>query len=229
MIQTRIPVEPFYDRDGITIYNADCRKLLPWLEIDRVVTDPPYGISFAGKRQGTDPVNETPYDQYLDSVENFAKIVVPVIALSCQIAKTVATFCPVRHIGMMPVPSDAGGIWQENGKGLSPFGFTSLHAVLYYGEDPKRQGRVGGSWPTGFRHDGKATVCKQHPCSKPVEWMRWLINRLSNEGDVIADPFMGAGTTLLAAKLEGRKAIGIEISKPYCKAAVDRLKQKTLW
>jgi site-specific DNA-methyltransferase (adenine-specific) len=229
MIQTRIPVEPFYDQDGITIYNADCRKLLPWLEIDRVVTDPPYGISFAGKRQGTDPVNETPYDQYLDSVENFAKIVVPVIALSCQIAKTVATFCPVRHIGMMPVPSDAGGIWQENGKGLSPFGFTSLHAVLYYGEDPKRQGRVGGSWPTGFRHDGKATVCKQHPCSKPVEWMRWLINRLSNEGDVIADLFMGAGTTLLAAKLEGRKAIGIEISKPYCKAAVDRLKQKTLW
>lgn len=224
-----LPFVPYYDSEGITIYNADCRKVLPWLEFDRMITDPPYGVEFIGKRSGTDPENETPYDIYDDTVQNFAKVVVPVISLGILKSKTAVVFAPARHLGMMPLPTDAGGIWQENGKGLSPFGFTSLHPLLYYGEDPKRKNRIGGSWPTGFRHSGRATVCKSHPCSKPVEWMRWLVDRFSDEHDIVCDPFMGAGTTLVAAKLEGRRAIGVELSERYCEAAVSRLSQKVLW
>lgn len=46
-----IPFKPFYDRDGITIYNADCRQVLPFLDrFDLLLTDPPYGIGFDGEQ-----------------------------------------------------------------------------------------------------------------------------------------------------------------------------------
>jgi len=67
-----------------------------------------------------------------------------------------------------------------------------------------------------------------HPTQKPVELMTWCIQK-AKQAETILDPFMGSGTTLVAAKLEGRKAIGIEIIKEYCEIAVSRLKQGVLF
>ena len=50
----RLPFKPYYDQDGITIYNADCRKVLPWLErFDLLLTDPPYGLKRFNNGQPT--------------------------------------------------------------------------------------------------------------------------------------------------------------------------------
>ena len=71
-----------------------------------------------------------------------------------------------------------------------------------------------------------------HPCPKPRKWARWLINKFSEEGDIICDPFAGSGTTLSAAKELNRKFIGFELSEEYCKIAKRRLEQgnlKTDW
>lgn len=68
-----------------------------------------------------------------------------------------------------------------------------------------------------------------HPTTKPL----WLITKLiqvsTNQGDLILDPFMGSGTTLVAAQNTGRRAVGIELSEDYCKIAVDRLKQPSFF
>jgi site-specific DNA-methyltransferase (adenine-specific) len=66
---------------------------------------------------------------------------------------------------------------------------------------------------------------KQHPCEKPVGLLKWCINLMEKPG-VVLDPFMGSGTTLVAAKLEGRRAIGIEIEERYCEIAAKRLAQE---
>jgi site-specific DNA-methyltransferase (adenine-specific) len=68
-----------------------------------------------------------------------------------------------------------------------------------------------------------------HPCQKPLDLMLWLVSELSEIGDIIVDPYMGSGTTLLAAKRLGRRAVGIEMSEAYCKIAVQRLGQKELF
>jgi len=70
-----------------------------------------------------------------------------------------------------------------------------------------------------------AAVNNTHPTVKPVDLMRWLIRLVTPPGGVLLEPFMGSGTTLVAAKLEGRKAVGIEISEKYCEIAANRLRQ----
>jgi DNA modification methylase len=64
-----------------------------------------------------------------------------------------------------------------------------------------------------------------HPCPKPEPLMRDLVNLFSDEGETILDPFMGSGTTLVAAKRYGRKGIGIEVNEAYCEIAATRLSQ----
>lgn len=67
-----------------------------------------------------------------------------------------------------------------------------------------------------------------HPTQKPVELMTWCIHKTKDTG-IILDPFMGSGTTLVAAKLEGRQAIGIELEERYCEIAAKRLEQGVLF
>lgn len=68
-----------------------------------------------------------------------------------------------------------------------------------------------------------------HPTQKPINLMKYLIKKCSDEGNIILDPFMGSGTTAVACKQLNRNFIGFEISPEYCKIAEKRLQQETLF
>jgi DNA modification methylase len=76
-------------------------------------------------------------------------------------------------------------------------------------------------------HAGDRKETRVHPTQKPLPLMRWCLT-LAPDAQTILDPFMGSGTTLVAAKLEGRKSVGIEISEKYCEIAANRLRQRVL-
>jgi site-specific DNA-methyltransferase (adenine-specific) len=67
-----------------------------------------------------------------------------------------------------------------------------------------------------------------HPCPKPEGAWRWLAAKVCDDGETVLDPFMGSGTTLLAAMSLGRRAIGIEIEERYCEIAARRLEEPPL-
>jgi DNA modification methylase len=91
------------------------------------------------------------------------------------------------------------------------------HPVLFYGKDPKMPNAyANGKISTATAPDNG------HPCPKPLQWMVWLVNRCSFDGETVLDPFMGSGTTLVAAKQLQRHAIGIEIEERYCEIAARR-------
>jgi site-specific DNA-methyltransferase (adenine-specific) len=103
-------------------------------------------------------------------------------------------------------------------------GFTTMQPILYYGKD-YRAGK--GALPSG-KAVTEASEKNGHPCPKPIGAWSWLLDKVSQEGETVVDPFMGSGTTLRAAKDLGRKAIGIEISEEYCEIAATRLSQEVL-
>lgn len=81
--------------------------------------------------------------------------------------------------------------------------------------------------PHGIEWTGYNGDTPNHPCEKPTELMAWLL-LFCDPAWAICDPFMGSGTTLVAAKRLGRKAIGIELEEKYCEIAAKRLAQGAL-
>jgi site-specific DNA-methyltransferase (adenine-specific) len=64
---------------------------------------------------------------------------------------------------------------------------------------------------------------------RAIDTLQRLYDYSCPEGGVVLDPFLGSGTTLLAARQEGRRGVGIEINPKYCDVAIERLRQKTLF
>lgn len=78
-----------------------------------------------------------------------------------------------------------------------------------------------------YSHGQLATEGKVHPTQKPLPLIQWCIRKSGLSGSVV-DPYMGSGTTLVAAKNLGLPAIGIELEERYCEIAADRLRQEVL-
>lgn len=212
--------------DGVTLYLGDCREILPTLgNIDAVVTDPPYGMDFdtdstrfsGGKYgdarlrgqgrsdrviQGDDePFDPTPWIGFEDVIlwgSNHFASRLPVGTTLVWLKRY------PEHYGTFL--SDAEVAWQRGGVGV-----YCLQAQDSIGR--RRQEFTGSAF-------GDATA---HPFQKPLALMRWCLERV--QGQTILDPFMGSGTTGVAAVQLGRKFIGIEIEPKYFDIACKRIEK----
>lgn len=211
------------DDGSVRLILGDCLQVLPTLSgIDAVVTDPPYGVKFQGKknshsqtRSGVGYVHDSDSDG--------------IIGIAC------VTWC-IAHIGRCvvtpgtriafkyPTPHDMGCVFIPNAAGYGRWGFTSSQPILYYGECPYNQ-RGMGARPNSFSSTEQAED-NGHPCPKPIGWSTWLVVRGSMYGETILDPFMGSGTTGVACVRTGRRFVGIEISTEYFAIAVKRCKDE---
>jgi len=228
---------PYYDRDGITIYHADCLDVLPHLDaVDHVISDPPYsdashalhesGRAWAdsedgGTRARLGFAGVTP--EYLRSV---------LVASKAQ-RWAIFTMDDMISAALRLDPPDGWryvrtGCWIKPGAAPQ---FTGDRPGM--GWEPvvimhTRGGRM--RWNGGGRHAlwTYAAVRGKHPTEKPIALYRSFVEQFTDPGDLILDPFMGAGTTLRAAADLGRRAIGIEIEERYCEMAVERLRQEVL-
>jgi site-specific DNA-methyltransferase (adenine-specific) len=220
-------VKPYYEHGGITIYHGDAREVMfaapKW---DVVVCDPPYGVSLGVKkdmRGGSHGLAKSSYASYDDSEENFRAVVLPVLTSALLRAKRGAVFAGPRTQDL-PKGSALGGVHCPAASGRHRWGFNCFLPVVFYGTAPE------------LNKGGKQTVLKStavaekngHPCPKPLAWMEWLVSIASLSTETVLDPFAGSGTTLQAAQLIGRRAIGIEIEERYCEIAAKRLSQEVL-
>ncbi len=198
---------PYYDADGIRIFCGDCREVLPTLgKVDAVITDPPYGVGFRSSEWDS----EVP-SWWLP----LARVASPVVVFTTapttlwDYPRPDWILCWVRHAAQSRTNYGAFNHWTP---------------VLVYGS---------GTWNPDLitingMTSGQANKGINHPSPKPEKLSRWLISGSSSSGDLILDPFMGSGTTLVAAKNLGRRAIGIEIEERYCEIAAKRLAQRVL-
>ena len=204
--------KPYYDHAGITIYNCDCREVLPFLgHFDLLLTDPPYGIGAAagksfgggqrGHRKSHDPTRQ--WDE----------------KRGCVHALTTARFHAKHQViwggqyfaDVLP-PSGKWLVWdklQRLDQSDGELAWTSSGGAL----------RIFGLNRIAVQVDGAV-----HPTQKPLALITWCINQFPGVQSVFA-PFMGSGTTLVAAKPLGLRAVGIDLEREYCDMAVERLAQ----
>jgi len=133
-------------------------------------------------------------------------------------------FSPVGYGGMFEACKPL--IWDKIAPGL---GYTyratyEFIFLLWKGPTKRPLNNLGISDILRFKKI--AGNAKTVPTQKPLELFKLLISQSSCENEVVLDPFMGSGTTLVAAKHLRRKAIGIEIEEKYCALAVKRLSQE---
>lgn len=214
--------EPYYTDDHVTIYHGDCREVTAWLAADVLVTDPPYGIAYEtgmDHRAGTnrDRVRSVAGDADSDLRDVALEMwgVRPAIIFgSWKVQRPSGTKALLTwHKGMNCGMGDLSIPWKPNTEEVYVLG-SGFHghrgsSVLDY-QAPVSQ----SSWG------------RLHPTEKPVELMRDLVGKCPD--GVVADPFMGSGSTLRAAKDLGRHAIGIELDERYCEIAAKRCAQEVL-
>jgi DNA modification methylase len=197
---------------------------MPMISVaDCVVTDPPYGL---GELHGTTSklrARNAYGDEFEDTEKYVRGVVIPALGIALEKCggRGLVT-CGVRCMFDYPRPRAIGGFYQPAAVGMSPWGFAGYDPVLFYGKDP-RDGKGQLSVMTTLTERASDD---RHPCSKPMGAMRWMVGKGTLEGETVLDPFCGSGTTLVAAKDMGRKAIGIDIDERWCELSAKRLSQE---
>ena len=211
-------IQPYYQDDSVTIYNADCRDVLPTLDKgDLLFADPPYG-------------NGTDYASYDDTEESLQELIEEAIVPAIGVIAPVTLITPgVANMWRYPAPKWTLCFASGAGTGSGPWGFTSWQPVLAYGTDPFLSQGLGRRPDTKLTSEPGSKDGGIHPCPKPHLLMKWIVARGTTGADqTVLDPFMGSGTTLRAAKDLGRKSIGIELEEKYCEIAAKRMSQMVM-
>ncbi|MCR4340746.1 MAG: site-specific DNA-methyltransferase [Gemmatimonadaceae bacterium] len=244
-------MKPYFERDGITIYHADARDVLPALgdsSVDLLLTDPPYGHrnnddDLASRREAalglvksgeaalgaSRPIaNDGPEANELVRwlFAEARRVLVPGACCCCccggggpdpQFARWSLWLDELLGFKQMV-------IWDKGGLGMGWHYRRSYETVLV-GEKPG----AACKWYGGLTTSNVVRISKiiprahEHPTTKPVALMEHFIRIHSQEGELVLDPFMGAGTTLVAARKLGRRAVGVELEERWCEDAAARL------
>lgn len=206
--------KPYYEHGGITIYNADCREILPHLPpVDLVLTDPPYGIGACNRSDGgvgSIVSGSKFYGRESWDLEPIAQGTIETVVSLGQ-----DSIVWGGNYYSLP-PSPCWLVWDKMQRD-----FTFADAEMAW-TNLKKAVRL-----YSFSRGQLVAEGKFHPTQKPTSLIVWSIGHSQTSG-LILDPFMGSGTTLVAAKQLGRRAIGIEIEEKYCAIAVQRLQQEVL-
>lgn len=194
-------MKPYFTRGNVTLYHGDCREVIPCLpKIDLVVTDPPYGLG--KKLDGGSWGNVSEWDKSIE--------VDLLLSIDAEII-----------------------MWGGNNYPLPPCrGWLSW----FKPDAPPTMGQFELAWRNvdcvsrQISYSIAATNPERcgHPTQKPLAVMAWSIRQSQRRG-LILDPFVGSGTTLVAARDLMRAAIGIEANERYCEMAAERLSGITLF
>lgn len=230
--------EPYYEDAGVTLYHGDALELLPTMapgSFETVLTDPPYivGSSSAGGAERNIGTKGGMWADLMNSAVWFS-------AWYAEMPRVLNrhgsfwTFCnwktfPVVTRAAMTVGVGITSLMVWDKEWIGPGGpvglrpsyeLVALMGMPDFGIPDRSQADI-------IRHKVGSYKASGHPAEKPEGLVRKLLTIAACKGTVL-DPFAGSGTTLVAAKNLGLRAVGIEAEERYCELAAGRLSQELL-
>lgn len=225
------PVNKVFQSEKAILYEGDCRELKRKNKVDLIVVDPPYGESWKSGWGRHSPIVGDSGD--LDVVD----LVSTVAASNLRDNRHVYIFGRGRW-DIKDLLTESGEIiWDKGIVGLGDLSshWSTSHEVITFATHCKSQSGIKkgrgklaarlrrGSVIKANRKSGRAA--NRHPTEKPVHLLRQLIESSSNLGEVVLDPCAGSGSTLVAAIIEGRKAVGVEIDPKWIPVCIERIEK----
>lgn len=217
----------------------DVERLMEGAKADMMVTDPPYNVEYEGNYIQSGRILKKEQKVWSggianDNLSNFGEWLASVFA-ACDAAIDAGSAIYVWH-----PPGEDGKyfwsawpydkwhfqvdlVWNKTSLIISRWDYKPQHELCMYGWKGKNRSWIGpNNEPTVWdipRQQGASGELREHPTQKPVECMARAIR---NHDGSVYDPFLGSGTTLIAAEQLGRKCYGMEISPAYCDVIVNR-------
>lgn len=222
-------MKPYFERGGIVIYHGHWQDVLP-VNCDLVVTDPPYGTGgrrrFSGG-QGKSPRGLTFKEDWDDG---------NVAWLTAITAPAILTFWPSARA--LTLLNEASSLGYGNHRSLyyrkldpmptmNNLTRWSVEPIWALSKEPYSLHGGEDFYEASTPRLGRDNAATGHPYQKPLDLLLWLISKANTTH--ILDPFMGSGTTLVAAHQMGLNAIGIEQEEHWCEIAANRLSQAPLF
>lgn len=239
----------YYQDEAVTLYHGDNAKILPGLQpVDHVITDPPYSAHTHGNirsakmlandrggRYGADTRRNvdlgfdhlTP-EGMMFAAEQFARLTKRWVLVFSDVESDHLWRDQLNAFGLDYVRT---GAWIKIGSTPQFSGdrpATGFEAITIAHPKGRKRWNGGGKhavWSVPIVLDRGRNGARMHTTQKPESLMLALVDQFTDPGETILDPFAGSGTTLVAAKGHGRKAIGVELEERYCEVIAKRLAQ----
>jgi len=224
-------MRPYYEHAGITIYHGDALELCGSLPLcDLVLTDPPFFMPaqhYASRSNWQRSWGDTAI------LGRWFALVLDALVPRMNPTARVLCFCddesyPVFYPELYRrFDTMTSLIWDKGGIGMGSE-WRHSHELIVSARWKDSAWYGGMALSDVLRVKNVPSGRRSHPVDKPMDLLRQLLKPTTKLNDRVLDPFMGGGSTIHAAKLEGRRAIGIELEEKYCEIAAERLRQESL-
>lgn len=226
-------VKAAYSSDLVTVYHGKAEDILPTLargSVDLIATDPPYGVGWRSNRgQNFD---------FLDGDDGTLDVagILGLAMVALRPRRHVYVFGPADLSSIPALAAPTQLVWDKGIVGMGDLSspWAPQHELITFAShvpSPANRKQGDGRLTARLRQGSVVRVTRpnsrgvnRHPTEKPVALMRQLIESSTVLGETVLDPFAGSGSTLVAAVLSGRSAVGIELDEGHVAAMVERVK-----
>jgi len=208
-------VTPYYEEEGVVLYNADWREVSSLIQADALLTDPPFGIGEAAGKNKSRSNLAVAKDYGNDDWDNEPPSASDIMWMRGLAPRQIIWGGNYFHLP----PSPCWLVWDKLNSG------DFADCELAWTNLDKAVRKFRWMW-NGMLRDGNDV--RVHPTQKPLALMKWCLTMLPQEVKSVVDPYAGAGTTGVACKALGIPCILVEREKKYCEEIVIRLKQQVL-